>query len=161
MGLDSPEKTFLGDKFDNLVIAYHIPKDNIYNSGMFLSWIRRKYENLYAYNKTTHICLKYHSWILQSGHLKGHKLISQKALYCLGTITVAGYTLIRIAYLYHTQFLLEHRGPVCTNINGLNKHVMGDLLLCAYVLSGNVEKVVRPITMTCYINCANIATGNL
>ena len=36
MGLDSPEKTYLGDKFDNLVVAYHIPKDNIYNTGMFL-----------------------------------------------------------------------------------------------------------------------------
>ena len=35
VGLDSPEKTYLGDKFDNLVIAYHIPKDNIYKTGIF------------------------------------------------------------------------------------------------------------------------------
>ena len=63
-----------------------------------------------------------HSWIPQSSHLKGHKLISQKALYWLGTITVAGYTFIRILYLYHTYFLLEHRVPVCTNISGLNEH---------------------------------------
>ena len=34
VGLGSPEKTYLGDKFYNLEITYHIPKDNIYNTGM-------------------------------------------------------------------------------------------------------------------------------
>ena len=54
------------------------------------------------YTNMSQIPVTYDSWMLLSGHLKGHKLISQKAFYCLGTITLAVYTLIRIAYLYHT-----------------------------------------------------------
>ena len=54
------------------------------------------------YTNMSQIPVTDHSWILLSGHLKGHKLISQKAFYCLGKITLAGYTLMSIAYLYHT-----------------------------------------------------------
>ena len=54
------------------------------------------------YTNMSQIPVTDHSWMLLSGHLKDHKLISQKAFYCLRTITLAGYTLIRIAYLYHT-----------------------------------------------------------
>ena len=37
--------------------------------------------------------------------------------------------------------------------------VMGDTLVCVHAL-GNLEKAAHPITMTCYMNCANIAVGN-
>ena len=36
MGLDGPEKTYLGDKFDDLVMVYHIPKVNFWR--IFARW---------------------------------------------------------------------------------------------------------------------------
>ena len=53
MDLDGPENTYIGDKFDNLVMVYLITKNNfwwyslddmIYNPGMFLCYMSRNYE---------------------------------------------------------------------------------------------------------------------
>ena len=60
VGLDSPENIYLGDKFDKLVMAYNITKDNLWR--IFTRWndiqlwhvlcyIKIKYEALYVYNK--------------------------------------------------------------------------------------------------------------
>ena len=43
VGLDGHENIYLADKFDKLVM--------IYNSGMFLCYIKGKYEALYAGNE--------------------------------------------------------------------------------------------------------------
>ena len=79
VGLDGPEDTYLGDKFDNLVMAYHITKDNfitllkitsgwyssmfiyeiINNPVLFLCCIKGKHDALYTYNKNyTHMSQK-------------------------------------------------------------------------------------------------------
>ena len=120
MDLDCPATNYLGGKFDNLAMAYHITKDNLWRKFTrcfrcndiqlwhVLCCIEGKYESLYMHTiKLTYmpqIPVTFHSRMLLSGHLNGHKLLSQKAFYYLGTTTVVGYTLIRIAYLYHTKF---------------------------------------------------------